>query len=586
MCHIWEAKTLPSDTIQRVWPLIMSPDYNYELSPYSKFRKYIRAKNDFSCFIHFDFLPKLVVACLSCFCITPNRGVAKTAQPMAKEQCDFIKILPSSWGEQGKVKDFNQFLQFRQIQPDNIIGKARLSESDAVLIGLSNSPEIRSSIYQYKQADYQLKSAYGAYFPNLEAFNTSANTSYSSTTFNYGGSNWGSTPLQKKDKKSIDKSNTGITSYFQGLLGAQLSINIVDIPRDLSIAAAIENRKYYQKLIGFAVKQKLQSLRLAVLQIQAADQLINAYKQSAKFAKSAYEQILKSYEGGYSTKIDVDNYYALYNSYQANVATSISSRQSAVSQLLSQMSWPQSVDLDIEGAMQQPREWPLTLQESLRFADQNSDQVQALIIQSKIYRIQAKSELANYLPVVSLSAYGFTNNQVGQVYIGDPTGTTSKAFDTAISVNLNWTLFDGLINLNNSRAYQQNRMSYEQQSLTQKFSVEQSVGSYYSSIKANTIAFRLNSKAYQSQQELTGLTLIGYKTGYNTVFDLVNAQQNTINSKISQIQSQQTANSSLIQIQTMTGGYLCSEAVVNYACELLRVFDSQNFINLGDKANG
>lgn len=502
----------------------------------------------------------------------------------AKETNTILSIIPSDWAPRSKVKDFNEFLHLGKVSPDSETGRAKLSESEIVAIGLVNSPEIRSSIYQYKQADYQLKSAYGAYFPSLSAFNTNVGTVYSSTTFNYGGTNWGATPLEKRDKKSIDKSNTGITNYFQGLLGAQISVNIFDLPRDMSVASAIDSRNYYKILISYALKQKLQSLRLAVLQIQAADNLIAAYTQSAKFAKSAYEQILKSYEGGYSTKIDVDNYYALYNSYQANVATSISARQTAVSQLLAQMSWPQSVDIEVNGSMQQPREWPMSLKDSIVLANQNSEQVKALILQSKISGIQAQSELAGYLPVISLNAYGYANNQMGKVYIGDPPGTTSKAVNTAVVLNLNWTIFDGFINLNNARAFQQNKQSYMQQSLTQKFSVEESVGTYHSSIRANTIAYSLNSQAYQSQRELTGLTLIGYKTGYNTVFDLVNAQQNTVNSQIAQIQSQQTVNSSLIQMQTFTGGYLCTDAVVKYACELLTVFESPNFINLAGKA--
>lgn len=508
---------------------------------------------------------------------------SNNSQPM-DDKNKSLEIVPSNWNQTSKAGNFNEFLNLGQIKPVNGTGKVILTESEVVKIGLANSPEIRSSIYQYKQADYQVMSSYGAYLPSLSAFNTNASNNYSSSTFNYGGPGWGTTLLQKKDKESIDKSNTGITNYFQGLFGAQLSLNIIDIPRDLSVASSLENRNYYKTLISYAVKQKLQSLRLAVLQIQTADQLIAAYTESAKFAKSAYEQILKSYEGGYSTKIDVDNYYALYNSYQANVATSISSRQAAVSQLLSQMSWPQSLDIELKGSMELPREWPMSLNESVGLANLNSEQVQLLVIQSKIYGIQAKSEIAGYLPVISLNAYGYAENQIGKIYIGDPPGTTNRTFNTGVSLNLNWTLFDGLINLNNSRASQQNKLSYEQQSLTQKFSVEQSVGTYYSSIKANTIAYRLNSKAYQSQRELTGLTLIGYKTGYNTVFDLVNAQQNTVNSQLSQIQSQETVNSSLIQIQTFTGGYLCNDAVVRYACELLAALESPNFINLGGKS--
>lgn len=526
------------------------------------------------------FLPVLA----SCVGSTHGWLPADAAQELSiknQEKRDILKILPVNWQQLTTIRDFNQYLQLNQIRPDNATSHAKLSEAEIVIIGLANSPEIRSSIYQYRQADYQAKSAYGAYLPNLSAFeNSGIGGNYSSTTFNYGGSSWGSTTLQRLQKQNIDSNNTGITNYFQGLLGVQLSFNLIDVPRDLTIAAAIENRLYYKTLISYAVKQKLQSLRLAVLQIQTADQLIEAYTQSANFAKSAYEQILKSYEGGYSTRIDVDNYYALYNSYQANLATSISSRQAAVSQLLSQMSWPQTVDIDVKGTMHKPKEWPLSLEKSIVFANANSEQVEALLIQSKINNIQAKNELAGYLPVISVNGYGYKDNQIGIIDIGYPSGTTSKSFYTGISVNLNWTLFDGLSNLNNAKSYKQSMRSYEQQSLTEKYSIEQSVGNFYASIKANSIAYTLNANAYQAQRRLTGLTLIGFKTGYNTVFDLVNAQQNTVNSQISQIQSQQTANSSLIQIQTFTGGYMCNDEVVRYACELLLIFNPKDFTNL------
>jgi len=515
----------------------------------------------------------------------PIEGIAAEtgASNKAKQHVDTngeLAIAPSNWQQEARIKDFNQFLRLGQIRPARDYGTIKLSEAEIVKIALANSPEIRSSIYQFKQADYLVRSAYGAYYPNISAFNTSIGGNSTNTTFEYGGANWATTPIQKQEKMLIDASSSGPTNYYQGLLGIQISFNLIDVPRDLSIAQALESRNDYKKLVSYAVKQKLQSIRLAVLSIQTADQLISAYRKSAEFAKSAYAQILKSYNGGYSTKIDVDNYYALYNNYQANVASSLSNRQSAVSQLLSQMSWPQTVDIDVNGTMQTPRTWPLSLNSSVGYAKEYSEQVQTLLIQSRINSIQAQSDIAAYLPVISLNAYGYTNGQLGTINIGDPAGTTSNSINSSVSLNLNWTIFDGLTNLNQARSAKQGMLSYEQQSKTQLFTIEQSVGSYYAAIKANTVAYNLNGKAYKAQQELTKLTLIGYKSGYNTVFDLVNAQQNTVNSLIGQIQSLQNVNSSFIQIQTNTGSYLCRDPVISYACDLLSTFDSEDFKNL------
>ena len=523
------------------------------------------------------------ITCITAYTLLSSPSpILAAIQPKLNHNIAEIK-LPHNWPEQSNVESFNQFLTLRQIKPESTNGKIKLSEADLVVIAMANSPEIRSAIYQYKQADYQVRSAYGAYYPNISAFNSSLSYNYSNSTFEFGGPNWGSTVIEKKRKKQIDQGNSGITSIYQGLLGLQISFNLLDVPRDLGIAEAMESREYYHKLLSYAVKQKLQSVQLAVLSIQAADQLISAYSQSAKFAKSAYEQILMSYQKGYATKIDVNNYYALYNAYQANVATSLSSRQSALSQLLGQLSWPQTIVIDVDGSMKQPKSWPLSLEDSLRYGRQNSEQVQTLMIQSKINHIQAKNEIAAYLPVLSLNAYGYKNSQIGSIYIDDPSGTTNSSVNSAVSLNLNWTLFDGFTSLNNSKAYKQSMLSYKEQSEAQRYSVEQSINSYDASIKANTVAYAFNAKAFEAQTELTNLTLIGYKSGYNTVFDLVNAQQNSVNSLIGQIQSLQNVNSSLIQIQTNTGAYLCNDPVVKYACNLLKVFKSSDFTDLDQK---
>ena len=488
------------------------------------------------------------ITCITAYTLLSSPSpILAAIQPKLNHNIAEIK-LPHNWPEQSNVESFNQFLTLRQIKPESTNGKIKLSEADLIVIAMANSPEIRSAIYQYKQADYQVRSAYGAYYPNISAFNSSLSYNYSNSTFEFGGPNWGSTVIEKILKKQTDRGNSGITSFYQGLLGLQISFNLLDVPRDLGIAEAMESREYYHKLLSYAVKQKLQSVQLAVLSIQAADQLISAYRQSAKFAKSAYEQILMSYQKGYATKIDVNNYYALYNAYQANVATSLSSRQSALSQLLGQLSWPQTIVIDVDGSMKQPKSWPLSLEDSLRYGRQNSEQVQTLMIQSKINHIQAKNEIAAYLPVLSLNAYGYKNSQIGSIYIDDPTGTTNSSVNSA-----------------------------------QRYSVEQSINSYDASIKANTVAYAFNAKAFEAQTELTNLTLIGYKSGYNTVFDLVNAQQNSVNSLIGQIQSLQNVNSSLIQIQTNTGAYLCNDPVVKYACNLLKVFKSSDFTDLDQK---
>ena len=293
--------------------------------------------------------------------------------------------LQSNWENNTKVENFSDYLKLGRIEPPKNSGRLNLTDKELVKIGLANSPEIRSSIYQYRQTDYEVRSAYAAYFPTITAFNTSIGQNNSNSTFEFGGEGYGNGKTREEQRQidTINANSTGITNYYQGLLGVQISYNLVDIPRDLSIAQAMESRKYYKTLISYAVKQKLQSLRLAIVSVQSADKLIKAYQNSAAFAKKAYEQILKSYQGGYATKIDVDNYFALYNGYQANVAASMATRQAAVSQLLAQMSWPQTIDIEMSDNLEPPKDWPIDLANSIKLADKNSELIQNLIIQSK-----------------------------------------------------------------------------------------------------------------------------------------------------------------------------------------------------------
>ena len=515
---------------------------------------------------------------------------------LAKEFDDKIKAI--HWNPDylkssillNKIKDTEEFISSpRIIPPKDSEAAILISDVDSVNISLVNSPNIKSAVFQYQEQIYTLRKAYSAYYPSLSLYSTSYGWSETYESFQYGkpfelgtetSSLTGLTSVIKTPASYIDSENLSFTNYKSLNVGLELTYSLFDPQRDLEIAEEMEMKNYYYNMIIEELKNEYQTASNNLLDVKINDAYVKLYGRAADYAKSAYNKIVESYQGGFSTKIDVDNYLAQYLAYKAQKASFLGKREEAISSLLESMGWPQDVEIILKDPLVVSEKWPIEKDESLKLARKNSEKIKNLAIQSQKSYIQAQNALYGYVPVINLSLLGTANKIDGEVVLGWPYSSGEYYTSASVSVGITWSIFDGFSNLNDSRSFKKAGQSYNQQKENEILTIESDVASNIASQKAELVAYKLNKEALNTRIDLTELTNQGYMSGYNTVFDLIKAQQDTVESEESAISNAQTINKSYIDLEQLTGAVDCnSKQAISY-CTILKAIAPDSFQQL------
>ena len=293
--------------------------------------------------------------------------------------------------------------------------------------------------------------------------------------------------------------------------------------RDLNIAEEMETSKYYYNLILAAIKDEYENIVTNLLNVKVNNLYLELYKKAVDYSKKSYQETHELYKAGYTTKIDVDNNFAQYRSYQAEMANYLGQKKKSISNLLSEMNWPQGSKINLVNRLKISNNWPLTIKQSIYLAKKQSEKLKNLEIQSQNSLISARSALYEYTPVLSLDINGSVTKSRGEIIKGWPYNSSSYNTDANISLNLEWSIFDGFSSYNSSKGDIKKSQSYQEQQRAEIEKIQSTVASNIDNIKAQLIAYHLNDDAWKARRELTVLTNIGYRSGYNTVFDLISA---------------------------------------------------------------
>ncbi|MDC3044302.1 TolC family protein, partial [bacterium] len=390
--------------------------------------------------------------------------------------------------------------------------------------------------------------------------------------------------IEKIPASVIDSQNISYSNTNNFNIGLQLSYNIFDSQRDLNIAEEMEMKKYYYNMIIEELKNEYKKVTNNLLNVKINDKFVDLYSKAANYAKKAYTNIVESYLGGFSTKIDVINYEAQYLAYEAKEATYLGKKKEAISSLLESMGWPQDIDIDLTDDLKISSKWPINEDESIAMAINNSEKIRNLAIQSHKSYIQSQNALYGYIPVVSLNLTGSATKARGEVTRDWPYSSGEYNTNASVSVGIQWNLFDGFSNFNTASSYKKAGQSYNQQKENEILTIEGKVSSEIASQAAELDAYRLNQKAFQARKDLTELTNIGFMSGYNTVFDLIKAQQDTVESVEATINNAEKINQSYIDLQQLTGIVSCNQQQATSYCEILNTLSPNSFQNI-DSAN-
>jgi outer membrane protein TolC len=491
------------------------------------------------------------------------------------------------------IKDTDEFIDLPKIIPLVSPGKQiSISDEDSIHIALINSANIKSAVFQYQEQIAKLRTAYSAYYPSLSLYNTSYSWSESYETLEYGEAfqeqtttnQFGIPTIEKIPASVIDSQNISYSNTNTFTAGLQLSFNIFDPKRDLNIAEEMEMKKYYYNMIIEEVKNEYKTINDNILKVKINDKFVELYSKAADYAKTAFKRIVESYLGGFSTDIDVNNYKAQYLAYEAKEATYMGKKGEAISNLLKSMGWPQDTNIGLVDDLTISSKWPINKNESITMAIKNSEKIRNLAIQSQKSYIQSQNALYGYIPVVSLNLTGSASKARGEVTKDWPYTSGEYNTSASVSVGVQWSLFDGFSNFNTATSYKKAGQSYNQQKQNEILTIESKVSTEITSQAAELEAYRLNQKAFQARKDLTELTNLGFMSGYNTVFDLIKAQQDTVESMEATINNAERINQSYIDLQQLTGYVSCNQKQAISYCEILNALAPYSFKQI-DSAN-
>ena len=130
------------------------------------------------------------------------------------------------------------------------------------------------------------------------------------------------------------------------------------------------------------IKDEYQTVSNNLLNVKINTEYASLYSQAADYAKNAYQKIVESYQGGFSTKLDVDNYLAQYLSYEAQKISFLGKREQAISDLLESMGWPQNINITLREPLAISEKWPIA-QTTNKDGNKNNERIKNLSIQSQ-----------------------------------------------------------------------------------------------------------------------------------------------------------------------------------------------------------
>jgi outer membrane protein len=389
----------------------------------------------------------------------------------------------------------------------------RITLEDAIQISLENNFQIKRAQNSIELAEYDIKSAYAQFAPNLSAnlgFNRSSGQQFDQVTLTYGNI------ITENASGSL---STGIT-LFSGLR------NIYNLrSSQTSLVGAKENERRIRQSIIFSVAT-------AYLQVVLDKELIQISTENLESSRRQLDQILAQVEVGARPLIDQFN----QESIVANAELVLTQRQNAAAnnqlRLIRQLQIDplgsySYVTPDLNESLIQVRE--MNLRSMVERAMANRSDVAAQDAQIKIAYYNLKSAEGARLP--SISANGslrtsYSDRQRNPIS-RDREKFSNQFFDVNIGNGLGVSMQVPLFTrLNTWRAVQAGRINYKNAQLDREnieYTVIQEVAQAYTDYIGFTKELETTQKALIASERAFQTAQERYNVGASTLIELTQA---------------------------------------------------------------
>ncbi|MFK8186642.1 MAG: TolC family protein [Phormidesmis sp.] len=388
---------------------------------------------------------------------------------------------------------------------------------EAIELAYRNNQTLQASILQLEQAEAALAQQKAARLPTVS---TAAD-------------------IQDSQQGSVD----------QIQLGASVSVNY-DLFTGGGRRASIRAAELQQEVSALAVEAQQEQLRLVTANLYyALQESIEQIRINQSFVDEADRNLSDSelrQSVGVGTRFDVLRAEVqLANAQQALV-------QSQFNENIARRDIARLLNLPPTAGLQttpvaRAEDWPLDLEESILLAFQNRSELEQQLLQADISEQQRQIALSAIRPQVSLTAsYGLETILDSSI----PTVDTGEFTDTSLlSLNLNWTLFNGGASRASARQQEIAALIAEEQfseNLDQiRFDVEQA----FFNLQANETNITTSNSAVVQAEAALELANLRLQAGVGTQLDVLSAQSELTQAQVNNVTAILGYNRALVSIQ-------------------------------------
>jgi outer membrane protein TolC len=418
-----------------------------------------------------------------------------------------------------------------------------VSLQQALEQSLLHNPELAQAYAQIQQGQWSLIAIRRQWYPALSASGNGpagglwgvagSRTRLSATTAN------GTLEQQRFEDRS------------RLALGLNLGWTFFDPSRSPQINAASEDLRSQELLFNVAVRNLTLQTQLAYFSLQEQVQLVESYELILAATTDQVNQVEALFNAGNASIADVDQIRTqqyqtltlLINTYRGVIDAAASLAQAmAVS--------PGRLVLPAD-QLNRYGQWDLPLNATLTQALSVREEIQSSLALANSGNWRATALFNRYWPRFGLMATGSYANDIsrsGLVGVAAAERTRASAWDGAVGIGFNWSIFDGGIAAAEAEAQQALARQQLDQSAVQRLQVTAEVERTYAAYEASSLAVQSTAEQARSAKEAANAVRERFGVGFADTTSVVQTLNQAITAAIAFAGSLREYNSSVASL--------------------------------------
>ena len=450
-------------------------------------------------------------------------------------------------------------------QPDQVrIRELRpLTLSEAERLTEVNNPSLKAAASQVDQAKSQLLAAISRWYPTVSLRANGLPQYFEGEQ--YRNPDFVPPLIDPVTRARVTDPKTGqpitspynLSSQWRANFSAQVSWNLIDPARVPQIAAARDSYEKARDSYLIALRDLRLQTATQYFNLQRQDEQVRIGQQSVRVSLVSLREARARFEAGVATKLEVLEAETQLARDRQILSNALGSQDKARRGLASLLDLPQDVTPTAASAARVTGIWQPSLEESIVAAYAFREELDRFILDISINNSNANTELSAVQPILSLVNTYSTSRTQGQVNIPSQIGTNMGDYtwssDNAVSVNVQWNIFDGGRARAQYRLNKQRAKQSEFNFASERDKIRQEVEESFYDLRTSKQDIHTTSRQVLTARESLRLARLRFQAGVTTQREVVDTQRDLTQAEVSYASAITSYNTSLAQLRRRTG---------------------------------